>query len=109
MRFLISVIDHVSGSASDDEMAAIDAFNDSLRANGHWIFAWGLEAPETAVVIDNRGGAGVVTPGPLHNLPEYVAGFWIIEAPDEATARALATEGSRACNRKVELRKLHGN
>lgn len=109
MRFLISVIDEVSGSATGDEMAAIDAFNDGLRANGHWIFAWGLEDPSTSLVIDDRGGAGLVTRGPLHDLEEYVAGFWLIEAADRATAEALAAAASRACNRKVELRKLHGD
>lgn len=109
MRFLISVIDGTSGSATVDEMDAIDAFNEMLRANGHWIFAWGLEDPGASVVIDNRGGAGVVTTGPLHDMPEYVAGFWLVQAADPEAARALAAAGSMACNRKVELRKLHGD
>ena len=101
-------IDSQSGSATGDEIAAIDEFNDSLRANGHWIFAWGLESPEMSVVIDNRADAGQVSKGPLHNLDEYVAGFWLIEADDFEKARELAAAGSKACNRKVELRKLHG-
>ena len=41
MKFLISVIDDLTNSGTPDEMAAINAFNDELRANGHWIFAWG--------------------------------------------------------------------
>jgi hypothetical protein len=36
--------------------------------------------------------------------PEYLAGFWIIEAPDLEVALRLATEGSKHCNRKVEVR-----
>jgi len=40
VKFLISVIDDLSGSGTSEEMVAIDAFNDELRANGHWIFAW---------------------------------------------------------------------
>nr|WP_318724420.1 YciI family protein [Streptomyces albicerus] len=35
---------------------------------------------------------------------EYLAGFWIIEAPDLDVALKLAAEGSKACNRKVEVR-----
>jgi hypothetical protein len=104
MQFLVSVIDDHAGLASSDEMAAIDAFNDRLRANGHWVFAGGLGSPATAMVIDNRGGAGIAREGPLSSAQEHVAGFWIIEAPDHATARRLAVEGSRHCNRKVELR-----
>lgn len=107
MRFLISVIDDTAGLASDDEMAAIDAFNDRLQADGHWVFACGLTDPSSATVIDNRAGAGKVTDGPLIDTPEHVSGFWIITAADRDEALALATEGSKACNRKVEVRALH--
>ena len=104
MQFLISVLDDHTGSATGSEMAAIDAFNDRLRAEGHWVFAGGLAAPATATVIDNRAGRALASAGPLAETKEYVAGFWIIEAPDHDTARALASEGSQHCNRKVELR-----
>lgn len=52
-KFIIFVIDDLSGSGTPDEMVAIDAFNDSLRDKGHWIFAGGLTAPVHANVIDN--------------------------------------------------------
>jgi len=54
MKFLIAVIDNATGTATGDEMAAIDAFNESLQANGHWIMACGISSPEAATVIDNR-------------------------------------------------------
>ena len=108
MRFFIAVIAHGDEPASADEMTAIDTFNDGLRENGHWVYAMGIYGPDSSVVIDNRGGAGLVVEGPLHNLPEHMAGFWIVDAPDVDAARRLASEGSRACNRKVELRQLHG-
>ena len=108
MKFVISVIDNLSNSGTPDEMKAIDAFNDKLRADGNWFFACGLEAPSTATVIDNRAGARLATGKPLFDAPENVSGFWIIEAADHETASRLAYEGSMACNRKVELRKLHG-
>lgn len=108
MRFLISVIDDQTGTARPDEMAEIDAFNERLRAGGHWVFACGVAAPSTAVTIDNRDGTPVVTEGPFLTSPEYQSGFWIVEAADRETAIALATEGSRCCNRKVEVRALLG-
>ena len=108
MRFLMSVIDAHSRSATGDEMAAIDAFNESLQNNGHWIMACGIEDPSSSVVFDNRASAGLISQGPLHDTDEFMAGFWLIQADDIATARKLAAEGSRACNRKVELRQLHG-
>ena len=104
MQFLMSVIDDRTGSADGDEMAAIDAFNDRLRAGGHWVFAGGLGEPVAATTFDNRRGAALVTDGPFVETKEYLAGFWIIEAADLDEARALAADGSLACNRKVELR-----
>lgn len=108
MRYLVSVIDDNTGTASPGEMAAIDAFNDRLRTNGHWVFAGGLGAPDTATVIDNRDGKAKSASGPFLTSKEYVAGFWIIDAPDQDVAIQLATEGSKHCNRKVEVRPFLG-
>ncbi len=104
MQYLVSVIDDTAGSATSTEMAAIDAFNDRLVAEGHWVFAGGLASPSTATVIDNRGGEAVFTDGPFVESKEYLAGFWIIKAPDLDVALKLAAEGSKCCNRKVEVR-----
>jgi hypothetical protein len=108
MQYLVSVIDNNSGTATGDEMAAIDVFNDRLRAEGHWVYANGLAGPDTATVIDNRGAEPVITDGPFLESKEYMAGFWIIEAPNLDVALKLATEGSKACNRKVEVRPFAG-
>ncbi|MGZ4664806.1 MAG: YciI family protein [Frankiaceae bacterium] len=104
MQYLFSVIDDTAGLATSDEQAAIDAFNDRLRADGYWVFAGGLGKPNTATVIDNRSEEAVLTDGPFVESKEYLAGFWIIEAPDLDVALKLAAEGSKACNRKVEVR-----
>ncbi|GAA2154190.1 YciI family protein [Nocardioides koreensis] len=104
MQYLVSVIDDGTGSATEAEMAATNAFNDRLRAAGHWVFAGGLGSPDPATVIDNRGAEPVLTDGPFVESKEYLAGFWIIEAADLDVALALAAEGSKHCNRKVELR-----
>jgi hypothetical protein len=104
MRYLVSVIDDTGGLATTDETAAIDAFNDRLQADGHWVYAGGLGSPSTATVIDNRNGEPVFTDGPFVESKEYLAGFWIIEAADLDVALKLAAEGSKRCNRKVEVR-----
>ena len=104
MQYLVSVIDDKTNSGTPDEMAAINAFNDRLEAEGYWVFAGGLSSPSTATVIDNRGGAAVFTDGPFLESKEYLAGFWVFEAPDLDVALKLAAEGSKACNRRVEVR-----
>ena len=96
MQYLVSVIDDTTGLATPDEMAAVDAFNDRLQAEGHWVFAGGLGAPSTA--------EAVFTDGPFVESKEYLAGFWVIEAADLDVALRLAAEGSKHCNRKVEVR-----
>jgi hypothetical protein len=106
MQYLVSVIDDTAGRATPDEDAAIDVFNDRLRAEGRWVFAAGLGTPSTATVIDNRGEEALFTDGPFVESKEYLAGFWIIEAADLDVALKLAAEGSKACNRKVEVRPL---
>jgi hypothetical protein len=104
MQYLVSVIDDNAGPATPEEDAAIDVFNDRLRAQGHWVFAGGLGAPSSATVIDNRGEEAMFTDGPFLESKEYLAGFWIIEAADLDVALELAAEGSKACNRKIEVR-----
>jgi hypothetical protein len=107
MKFLISVIDTLENPGTTDEMVEIDKFNDQLRADGQFIFAWGLHAPESATVIDNRAGANLSTGKPLFEAKENTSGLWIIEVDDAETATKLAFEASKACNRKVELRPFH--
>jgi hypothetical protein len=104
MQYLVSVIDDGAGLATPEEMAAIDAFNDRLMAQGHWVFAGGLTAPGSATVIDNRGEKPIFSDGPFVESKEYLAGFWVMEAADLDVALKLAAEGSKHCNRKVEVR-----
>jgi hypothetical protein len=105
MKYLVSVIDVEPNSATpDDSAGGADAFNERLVAEGHWVFAGGLASPTTATVIDNRAGAAIFTDGPFLESKEYLGGLWIIEAPDLDKALKLAAEGSRQCNRRVEVR-----
>ena len=104
MQYLFSVIHDTASLATPDEDAAIDVFNEGLQAEGHWVFAGGLAGPSSATVIDNRGGEPIFTDGPFLESKEYLAGFWVIEAADLDVALRLAAEGSKACNRKVEVR-----
>jgi hypothetical protein len=107
VQYLVSVIDSRSNSGTEEEQAAIDVFNAQLQADGHWVFAAGLAAPSTATVVDNtRGGEPLFSDGPFLESKEFAAGFWIFEAADLDVALALAAEGSKACNRRLEVRPI---
>ena len=104
MQYLVSVIDDTAGEATGDEREAISAFNRQLQADGYWVFAGGLGEDSNATTIDNRGGEAVVTDGPFAETKEHIAGLWILQAPDLDVMLTLATEASRVCNRKIEVR-----
>jgi hypothetical protein len=107
-QYLLSVLDDTTNTATEEEMAAIDVFNEQLQAKGHWVFAGGLASPSAATVVDGRAGEAVFTDGPYLESKEYVAGFWIIEAADLDAALRLAAQGSQHCNRRVEIRPVLG-
>lgn len=108
-RYLLSV-NHLDGEvrmSPERERQAWDdtgAFNERLERLGVLLFAGGLVPVDGASVVDNRGDEPIITPGPAIDAPRRLGGFWIIEAPDDATARAWALEASRACNEPVEVR-----
>ncbi|MFD4421992.1 YciI family protein [Agromyces sp. NPDC058484] len=104
MQYLVNVIDSRSNSGTAEEAIAIDAFNEKLRAGGHWVYAAGLADPTVSTVIDGRRDEPIVTDGPFVEAKEWAAGLWIIEAPDLDVALSLMVEGSRACNRRLEVR-----
>src|SRR5258708_14155336 len=103
-QYLISVLYDTTDLATDEEMAAIDVYNEQLQSDGHWVFAGGLASPGTATVVDGRDGEAVLTDGPYLESKEHIAGFWIINAADLDVALRLAGLGSKHCNRRVELR-----
>jgi hypothetical protein len=104
MQYLLNVIHDSAAFATEEEQAAIVVFNQQMKADGYWVFAGGLGVTDNATVVDNRGAETLITDGPFVESKEYVVGFWIIEAPDLDVALKLAAGGSKACNRKVEVR-----
>lgn len=70
------------------------------------MFAAGLADPSASTVIDGRGDEPVYTDGPFVETKEWAAGLWIIEAADLDVALKLMTAGSKACNRRLEVRPM---
>ena len=104
MKYIIFVIDEPGNLGNESEMAEINKFNESLRSNGHWVTAAGIAGSADAVLIDNRDDRDSMNPGSLVTSGENYSGFWVIEAENQSQAESLAKAGSKACNRKVELR-----
>ncbi|HRW37509.1 MAG: hypothetical protein KDB04_14065 [Acidimicrobiales bacterium] len=108
-QYLLSVhyVDGQGATPPEDMEAAFEAvnrFNQKLQDTGAWVFAGGLETPDTSTVVDATGPEVLTTDGPFSEAKEQIGGFWVIEAPDLDAALALATEGSAACRGPVEVR-----
>ena len=109
MRFLINVIESIDRPAhSRQEIDAIDAFNNEMVAAGERVLAVGIASPENSIQIDNRDGQVNYIKESLTDSSEYVSGIWIIDVSNQEIALELAARGSKACNRRVELRPLLG-
>jgi hypothetical protein len=93
---------------TEDEMQQaykdVEAFNQTLRDAGAWVFAGGLEAADTATVVKADGGEVLTTDGPFAEAKEQLGGFWIIEVDDLDAALEWAAKGSAACRAAVEVR-----
>ena len=112
-KYMISVWHEEGEEVPSDEVikqmhADVGAFNQKVMDAGIWVFGGGLETPDTATVVDGRDEEPVFTDGPYLESKEYIIGFWIVEAPHLDAALRLAAQGSRSCNRRVELRPFLG-
>ena len=87
-------------------MAAAGAFIEELMGSGAFVFAGGLHPPSTAITVDNTGEELRRTEGPFVEAPEYLGGFWVIEAASVEDAVEWAAKASRALTSRVEVRAL---
>ena len=85
-------------------MAAALGFIEELQASGALLFAGGLHPPSTAVTVDHTGDDVALEDGPYTQAPEYLGGFWVIEAPDRDAAVGWAAKASRALGARIEVR-----
>jgi hypothetical protein len=86
-------IDDVAQVAHD-----LDAFEETARAAGAWVFAAGLAT--TATVVRK----GLVTDGPYVEGKEHIGGFVVVEAADRDEAVGWAKQLSDAATLPVEVR-----
>jgi hypothetical protein len=85
-------------------LSAVDEFNTALKESGSFRFAAGLNPPSSAKTIDATSGETVVHDGPFVEAPEYVGGFWVIEAADLDAAMQWASKASKAVQSRIEVR-----
>ncbi|HEX8878475.1 MAG TPA: YciI family protein [Candidatus Acidoferrum sp.] len=65
------------------------AYDDDMRAKGHWLSGEAIESPSAAVSIRIKNGKVSVTDGPFIETKEQLGGVGIMEAKDLNEAIAL--------------------
>jgi hypothetical protein len=65
------------------------AYDDHLRANGHWVGGEALQGPETALTLSLKNGKLATTDGPYAETKEQLGGILVLEARDMNHAVAL--------------------
>jgi hypothetical protein len=82
------------------------AYDDELRAGGHFVHSNALQDPPTAVSIRVRGGQVSTTDGPFAETKEHLGGFILIEARDLNEAIGLGAKIPMARMGTIEVRPL---
>ncbi|GAA3336284.1 YciI family protein [Amorphoplanes nipponensis] len=86
-------------------IAFMQSFNADLEKSGELVEARGLADPTTARTVTLVDGQVVVTDGPFAEAKESLAGYWVLEVPDERRAIERAGEVVVWAER-VELREV---
>ncbi len=68
------------------------AYDDQLRANGHFDRGEALQPNETAVVLRRKNGKVLTTDGPFVETKEQIGGLGILEARDMEHAIELLSQ-----------------
>ena len=93
---------------SPEEMEAfmqrVIALESEMQESGKFVFGGGLHGPDTATVVQRRGGDMVATDGPFSEAKEHIGGFYVIEAEDLDEALAWAGKVVDAIEAPIEVR-----
>ena len=112
MRYLLLLHVEESGwpKLTPDEqaegMAAYAAYNEALAAGGALISSGRLAPSAGALAIRTIGGKPVMMDGPFAETKEQVAGYYLIEAPDQAAALEWASRCPATGHGAVEVRQV---
>jgi hypothetical protein len=79
---------------------------DEMKAAGVYVFAGGLEEPETAFSADATSGTLTFTDGRYVETEEFLGGLTVVDVPDEEAAKLWAGKVAEACGWPQEVRRF---
>ncbi|TQS41318.1 YciI family protein [Cryptosporangium phraense] len=118
-QYLLSVYQPTGGEPPAPEalnviMVNLGKLQQEMKDAGAWVFSGGLEAPETATVLQATGSLRpdgtlssdevLLTDGPFIEAKEYLGGFTIIEADDLDEALRWGRRTAATIGLPIEVR-----
>ena len=88
------------------EMPKWFAYNQALRDAGLWLAGEQLQPVDTGKTVRRRDGELLVTDGPFAETRELLGGYYLIDAPDQATALEWAAKIPLVDYGSVEVREI---
>jgi hypothetical protein len=107
MKYVVMIFRSVDRVWTADDDAALERLmrlEQELAESGELVSSEGLRPPEEGRIVQIREGQQVVTDGPFGEAKEQLAGFFLIDAPDDQQAQEIAGRVSTAVGDRVELR-----
>ena len=86
-----------------DFMTVIDS---DLRASGELVDDQGLVDPHQAKTVVFRDGAPVAIDGPFVDPDQSLAGWWVVDVPDERRATEIASRIVAFIEAPLEVRRI---
>lgn len=111
-KFLIAIYrpnDVDPARVVDETMSRdIDALNNEMKAAGVTVFVGGLRPTISAKAVRRQSDDTVIiTEGQYLVSPEYMDGFWVLEATDLEEALNWGRKAAKACRASVEVRPFY--
>lgn len=111
-HYLLSVQQPDGPAPSPERMQQIthdiEALHQEMRAAGAWVFAGGLQPPDTARVLRAADAAAdaevLTTDGPYTEGKEHLGGIAIVDSPDLDAALDWGRKLARASGLPIEVR-----
>jgi len=107
MKYVVMIFRSTDRVWTDEDQEALGRLiklESELAASGELVSSEGLLPPEEGRIVQIRDGVQVVTDGPFGEAKEQLAGFFMVDVPDDAQAQAVAARVSAAVGDRVELR-----
>jgi len=109
-NYLLSVYQPDGAPPADIDLGRImkelGELQDTMKAQGAWVFTGGLHPPSTATVVRAQDGDVLTTDGPFTEGKEHLGGFTVVDAPDLDAALGWAREMTRISTLPVEVRPM---